>query len=122
MSLPSSPVSRSLPASPRSESNPAPPIPRQTPRRLALAILCRCYESESRRRVDGPGRAGEERADREGEQLEADRVDAHRGGGDLVLADRHPGAADPAGVEPGEREDDEEEQYELDGVVVGEAG
>ena len=41
-----------------------------------------------------PDDAAERRAHRERQQLDVARVDAHRLGGDLVLADRHPGAAD----------------------------
>ena len=41
-----------------------------------------------------PASAAEGRAHGERQQLDVARVDAHRLGGDLVLADRHPGAAD----------------------------
>ena len=47
------------------------------------------------RDIEHAGHAGERGADGEGQQLEFRAVHAHRGGGDLVLADRHPGAADP---------------------------
>ena len=46
------------------------------------------------RREHRAGDAAEGRAHREREQLQVAGVDAHRLGRDLVLADRHPGAAD----------------------------
>ena len=68
--------------------------------------------------LDRAGHPGEERAAGEGEQLEAEDVDAHGLGGLLVLADGHPAAADPAVVEPDEDEDDEAEQQQQQEVVV----
>ena len=44
--------------------------------------------------VEHAGHAPERRTDGERQQLELGAVDAHRAGGDLVLTDRHPGAAD----------------------------
>ena len=70
-------------------------------------------------RPRGPGHEG---ADGEGQQLEADGVDAHGRGRHLVLPDGHPRPADAAGVEPAEGEDGEGQQDQLDEVVVGEPG
>ena len=53
-----------------------------------------------------PATPGQERAAGEGEELEAEDVDAHRLGGLLVLADRDPAPADAAVVQPGEDQDD----------------
>ena len=47
------------------------------------------------RREDTAGNAAERSAHGERQQLHVPRVDAHRPGGDLVLADRLPGPADP---------------------------
>ena len=45
------------------------------------------------------GDADEERRDHERHQLVAHKVDAHDARGDVVVADRHPGAADPAALQ-----------------------
>ena len=51
-------------------------------------------------RVDGAGEAREGRAEREGQELGRDRVDAGAVGGRLVLADRHPGPAQARVAQP----------------------
>src|SRR4051812_40478945 len=53
----------------------------------------------------------------EGQQLQAEDVDAHRLGGTFVLTDGHPAATDPAVIEPGEDEDDEHQQQQQQEVV-----
>jgi hypothetical protein len=55
-------------------------------------------------RLDRAREAGEERTDREGEELQPEGVDTHGFGGPLVLADGDPAATDPAVVEAGEHE------------------
>ena len=58
----------------------------------------------------------------EREQLHVAGVDAHRLGGDLVFANRHPGAADAAALEPtaDHRVDHDEREEQV--VVVGDLG
>ena len=57
------------------------------------------------------GDAAEARAHREREQLHVARVDAHRGGRDLVLADRHPCAADARILQPHVDDDDDDQRH-----------
>ena len=72
-------------------------------------------------RLDRARHPGQEGAAGEGEELEAEDVDAHRLGGLLVLADGHPAATDPAVVQPDEDQDDQAEHEQQQEVVVGEA-
>ena len=51
-------------------------------------------------------------------QLEADAVDAHRRGGDLVLANRHPGAPDARILEPQTGRDEQRDERDAD-VIIG---
>ena len=67
---------------------------RQHDDRDAEVELERVDELEHRG-VERAGEARERGAQRERQQLGLDQVDAHAGGGDLVLAHRHPGAAEP---------------------------
>ena len=62
--------------------------------------------------------AAEGGAHAEREQLQVAGVDAHRLGGDLVLADRHPGAADAAALEAIADHDAEDHQDQEQEVVV----
>ena len=59
--------------------------------------------------LDGAGEAGEGGAEGEGDELDAEAVDAHGGGGGLVLADGDPGAAD-AGVGGAAEDHDDDER------------
>ena len=52
-----------------------------------------------------PDDAAERRAHRERQQLDVAGVDAHRLGGDLVFADRHPGAAQARVLQADRHED-----------------
>ena len=51
--------------------------------------------------IERAGEPGERGAEGERPQLGADQIDAHAGGGELILADRLPGAAEPGVVERG---------------------
>src|SRR5262249_8173861 len=70
--------------------------------------------------LDGAGEAGEGGAEGEGEELEAEAVDAHGFGCGLVLADGDPGASDAGVADPGEDGDHDggADQYQVQ--VVGE--
>src|SRR5205823_7310250 len=61
--------------------------------------------------VVGPGKTAERGADREGQQLDRHGVHAGRGGGHLVFADRHPGAAEARAVQIVGSDDAEDHQY-----------
>ena len=66
-----------------------------------------------------PRHRAENGTDGEGPQLELERVDAHHGGGVLVLADRQPGATDPAVLETPGQEDHQHEDAQSEPVPVG---
>ena len=67
--------------------------------------------------IEHPGHPGEAGADGEGEQLVAGAVDAHRAGGDLVLADRHPRPSDARVAQPYADQQQQCRERECDVVV-----
>ena len=89
----------------------------QQERRLQEHVLVR-GDRDVHVGLDRASHAGQEGAAGEGEELEAEDVDAHRLGGLLVLADGHPAATDPAVVEPDEDQDDQPEHQQQQEVVV----
>ena len=60
--------------------------------------------------VIGPGKPAERGADREGQKFDGDRIHAGRGGGHLVFAHRHPGAAETRPVKVVGRDDAEDHE------------
>ena len=64
------------------------------------------------------GRAGESGAGGKGQQFHLGAVDAHRRGGELVLADRHPGAADPREFEALTGQDQKGDERQAD-IIIG---
>ena len=63
------------------------------------------------------GHTAERRPHCKGEQLDIAGIDAHRLGGDLVLADRHPGASEPGILQPN-GDDDDDDRQDQEQVVV----
>jgi hypothetical protein len=70
------------------------------------------------RREDAAGNAAEAGAHGEGQQLDVARVDADRLGGDLVLADGLPGAADARVLQAQVDDDDEDGERDQQKVVL----
>ena len=105
-------------AAPRKQPRIEPSPPMMTMNRTWKDRLMSKVERLPRAEMEeGPQRAGDaaiERADREGEQLGAQQRDADDLGGDVHVADRHPGAADaPAHEVLGDqRQDDDDHQRE----------
>ncbi len=71
--------------------------------------------------IEGAGHAAEGGADREGQQLQMGPVDAHGAGGDLILADRHPGAPHPRILQP-QADEDQHPDHQQAEIVVGARG
>src|SRR2546426_89000 len=67
--------------------------------------------------VEGPREAAERRADAEGQQLDSDRVHAHRRGRDLVLADGHPCAAHARFTQIVHEDDGDRDEDDHDHVI-----